>query len=222
MVPLSKKTSHPASSHNRDLNSQWLLKSCFMSLFDLITAKKKKEQMERKIKETILGVTEKRAQSQWIYQRPLRTSGNDDEGGKKCGDKGQKKSLVHKSTPWFQTWTSAMMNGGRRERKKKGQTNAWQTRTSCVSTSSSDWPEQRQCSTQSSWLSAIWCTGAPGSHSWFFERLLAESDSSGRACVCDVDVTIPADSQNRKPQHEKTEKRKGRGRETGTNVWHEK
>lgn len=54
------------------------------------------------------------------------------------------------------------------------------------------------------------------------EGLLAESDSSGRACVCDVDVTIPADSQNRKPQHEKTEKRKGRGRETGTNVWHEK
>lgn len=56
----------------------------------------------------------------------------------------------------------------------------------------------------------------------FFETLPAESDSSRRASVCDVDVTIPADSQNRKPQHEKMEKREGRGWETGTNVWRKK
>lgn len=93
------------------------------------------------MKEAILCVTEKWAQSQWIYQRPPRTSSND-EGGKNAETK-DKKFISSHIPPWFQTWISASAG---RKKKKKGQTNGWKTRTSCVSTSSFDWPEQRQCS----------------------------------------------------------------------------
>lgn len=45
---------------------------------------------------------------------------------------------------WFQTWISGMMY--RRGGKGGVKQTVGKTRTSCVSTSSFDWPEQRQCS----------------------------------------------------------------------------
>lgn len=115
MVPSSKKTIDAASSHNHNLNSQWLPQRAASSWeFVWFSAKKRKEKKNR-WKEKWRKQTEKWAQSQWIYQRPPRTSSND-EGGKNAETK-DKKIISSHIPPWFQTWISAMMYGGCGEEK---------------------------------------------------------------------------------------------------------
>lgn len=122
MVPSSKKTIHVESSHNHNLNSQWLPQRAASSLeFVWFTARKKEKKNRWK---------EKWRKQSWVWRRsehnhsesikrPPRTSSND-EGGKNVETK-DKKFISSHIPPWFQTWISAMMYGGcvRGEEKKK-------------------------------------------------------------------------------------------------------
>lgn len=71
------------------------LKELLQSLFDLMTAKKSTNGNKNKgsnlRNDGKRNFRSERNRSESI-KRPLRKSGDDDEGGKKCGDKGRKKN----------------------------------------------------------------------------------------------------------------------------------
>lgn len=146
MVPSSKKTIHAASSRKHNLNSQWLPQRAASSWeFVWFTATKKKNRWK-----------EKWRKQSWVWRRSEHNHSESIKGrrgqavtmreGKKRRQR-TKNSLAHTFPPGFKHGSVPWCTGGAgRKKKKKGQTNGWKTRTSCVSTSSFDWPEQRRCS----------------------------------------------------------------------------